>query len=102
MTDSQAQVGNGTGAVLLHQDVLGLQVSMGDAWLSYHDMKENSHLLILSSASNCFVNMKIEPVRASTIFLNFHLLQVRITPPLLQQFMIKQTQQRKMFKDKYR
>lgn len=73
MTDSQAQVGNGTGAVLLHQDVLGLQVSMGDAWLSYHDMKENSHLLILSSKSNCFVNMKIERVRASTIFLTYFL-----------------------------
>lgn len=35
MTDSQAQVCDGTGAVLLHQDVLGLQVSVGDAWLSY-------------------------------------------------------------------
>lgn len=34
MTDSQAQVSNGTGAVLLHEDVFGLQVSVGDAWLS--------------------------------------------------------------------
>lgn len=34
MTDSQAQVSNGTGAVLLHEDVFGLQVSVSDTWLS--------------------------------------------------------------------
>lgn len=34
MTDGQAQVSDGTRAVLLHKDVLGLEVSVGDAWLS--------------------------------------------------------------------
>lgn len=34
MAHSQAQVGDGTGAVLLHQDVLGLQVPVSDSRLS--------------------------------------------------------------------
>lgn len=34
MADGQAQVGDGAGAVLLHQDVLGLQVPVSDAGLS--------------------------------------------------------------------
>lgn len=35
MTDGKSQVGDGTAAVLLHQDVLGLEVPVGDAWLSW-------------------------------------------------------------------
>lgn len=34
MAHSQAQVGDGAGAVLLHQDVLGLQIPVSDAGLS--------------------------------------------------------------------
>lgn len=35
VTDGQSQVGDGTAAVLLHQDVLGLEVPVGDAGLSW-------------------------------------------------------------------
>lgn len=44
MTDSQAQVSDGTGTVLLHEDVLGLQVSVSDAWLSYTNRHLNTKL----------------------------------------------------------
>lgn len=45
MTDSQTQVSDSTGAVLLHKDVLGLQVSVGDAWLPYQDINvHDNHL----------------------------------------------------------
>lgn len=39
MTDSQAQVSDGTGAVLLHEDVLGLKVSVGNAWFTYPNIR---------------------------------------------------------------
>lgn len=35
VADSQAQVSDGAGAVLLHQDVLGLQIPVSDARFSY-------------------------------------------------------------------
>lgn len=45
VTDSQAQVSDGTGAVLLHEDVLGLQVSVGDAWFSCRHINVHDGLL---------------------------------------------------------
>lgn len=35
MADGQAQVRDGARAVLLHQDILGLEVTVGDAWLPW-------------------------------------------------------------------
>lgn len=34
VADGQAKVSDAAGPVLLHQDVLGLEISVSDAWLS--------------------------------------------------------------------
>lgn len=52
VTDSQSQVGDGTAAVLLHQDVLGLEVPVGNAGLSWggHTARSGSfHKVTFSS-----------------------------------------------------
>ena len=38
VADGQPQVGDAARPVLLHQDVLGLQVSVRDTWLSYQNI----------------------------------------------------------------
>lgn len=70
VTDSQTQVGDRTGAVLLHEDVLGLQVSVGDAWLSYRDINEHdNHLQILISVHvNLIVLNLMGKLETNTIF----------------------------------
>ena len=56
VTDGQSQVSDSTGAVLLHEDVLGLQISVGDAWLSYQDTNVQ-HNIVASVSNSIFKNI---------------------------------------------
>ena len=44
MTDSQSQVSDAAGPVLLDQNVLGLQVSVGDRWLTWGEERRTGEI----------------------------------------------------------
>lgn len=54
MTDSQSQVSDGAAAVFLNQDVLGLQVPVGDAGLAWEGHHKVSKV---SQGQICFMRL---------------------------------------------